>query len=201
MGGWEAHMSADFLSTLFTLSFGFGVAATVLGFVFGVGQHGPLHLPHVGHAPHHVGGHAGPAGVSPFNFTSLFAFLIVFGAVGLAAEAGVGALLALLLASAAGLFAGWLAYLFLARFLVRGQTILIDDPIVGTVGHTSVAIGPGRIGEVIYTRNGVRRSDGARSIDGRTIAAGEDVVIVGYANGIATVQPWGEFVGEPSSLR
>jgi hypothetical protein len=50
----------------------------------------------------------------------------------------------------------------------------------------------------MYTRNGVRRSDGARSIDGIAIGPGEDVVIVDFANGIATVQRWREFVGDAS---
>lgn len=192
-------MSPDFLTTLFTLSFGFGAAATILSFLFGFGHHGPFHLGHGVHAPHHVDVHASTASVSPVNFTSIFAFLIVFGAVGLAAQAGVGALFALLLASASGLLAGWVAFLFLARFLVRGQTLLEDEPIEGTVGRISTAIGPGRVGEVIYTRNGVRRSDGARSVDGKPIASGEEVVVVAFANGIATVQRWDEFVGESSS--
>jgi hypothetical protein len=186
------------LATIFTLCFGFGAAATILGFVFGFGHHGPFHVPHAGHAPHHLGGHASATAVSPFNFTSIFAFLIVFGAVGLAAQAGVGALLALLLASGAGLIAGWVAFIFLARFLVQGQTLLTDEPIDGTVGRVSVAIDSGHLGEVMYTRNGVRRSDGARSVDGKRIAAGEEVVIVGFTNGIASVQRWGDFVGNPT---
>src|SRR5205823_1435567 len=99
---------------------------------------------------------------------------------------GVGAFFALLLATAAGLVAGWLAFLFVARFLVRGQTFLEDEPIAGTVGTISMPIGPDRVGEIIYTRNGVRRSDGARSLDGTAIGEGEEVVILRYVNGIAT---------------
>jgi hypothetical protein len=193
-------MNPEFLTTLFTLSFGFGAAATILGFLFGFGHHGPFHLGHGAHVPHHIGGHASTTEISPFNFTSIFAFLIVFGAVGLAAQDGVGALLALLLAAASGLVAGWVAFVFLARFLVRGQTLLADEPIEGTVGRVSATIGPGRVGEVMYTRNGVRRSDGARSIDGLPIGSGEDVVIVGYKRGLATVQRWRDFVGDASPV-
>ncbi len=195
-------MDSGFLTGLFTLSFGFGAAATILNFVFGFGHHGPFHLPHAPHVPHHYGSHASDSAVSPVNLTSIFAFLIAFGAVGLVAQAGVGALLALILAGVAGLVAGWFAFLFIARFLVRGQTLLVDEPIDGTVGRVSSAIGPGHVGEVMYTRNGVRRSDGARSIDGKAIRAGEDVVIVSYANGIATVQLWADFVGHrPAPVR
>jgi hypothetical protein len=193
-------MSPGLLTDLFTLSFGFGAAATILSFVFGFGHHNLFHVPHVSHVPHHVGGHGGTdGGVSPFNLTSIFAFLIVFGAVGLVVQAGIGAILAVLVASAAGLVAAWFAFLFLARFLIRGQTLLVDEPIDGTVGRVSRSIGSGHVGEVMYTRNGVRRSDGARSIDGQAIASGEDVVIVSVANGIATVQRWKEFVREPAS--
>ena len=198
-------MDAGFLTGLFTASFGFGAAATIFSFVFGLGHHGPFHVPHtphVPHVPHHGGGHGIDAGVTPVNYTSIFAFLIAFGAVGLIAQAGVGALLALALAGIAGLVAGWFAFLFIARFLVRGQTLLVDEPIDGTVGRVSAGIVAGHLGEVIYTRNGVRRSDGARSIDGSAIDAGEDVVIVSYLNGIATVQRWNEFLGNrPSPVR
>jgi hypothetical protein len=191
-------MGLQVLTDLYTFCFWFGAAATVLTFVLGLGRFGSAHLPHVGHVGHgpHLGpaGHAGTTGVSPFNLTSLLAFLVVFGAVGLVAPAGLGALVALVLATAAGLVGGWLAFLFVARFLVRGQTFLEDDPIAGTVGRVSRAIAPAHVGEVIYTRNGVRRSDGARALDGQAIAEGEDVVILRYVNGIAVVQRWREFI-------
>jgi hypothetical protein len=200
-------MRPDFLGDLFIASFWFGAAATVLSFALGLGRHGGphihLHLPGVGHVGH-LGGHgaalhhgaAGAQGVSPFNLNSILAFLVVFGAVGLSLEHGVGSVLALLFASGGGLIAGWLVFLFIARFLIRGETYLIDEPLVGTIGTISVSIGPGHVGEVIYTRHNARRSDGARSVDGTPIGAGEEVVIVGYQHGIATVQRWKEFYDE-----
>jgi hypothetical protein len=193
-------MDTNLLTALFTGCFWFGTAATVLSFVFGVGRHGQLHV-----SPHgHAGGAHGPAGtanVSPFNVTSLLAFLVVFGAVGLVLQdGGVVGLLALALAALAGLVGGWLAFLFLARFLLRGETYLRDEPMVGIVGTVSAPITGGRVGEIMYTRNGVRRSDGARAIDGGPIGAGEEVVVVDYQRGIATVQRWHEFLnGAPTA--
>ena len=191
-------MGLHLLTDLFTVCFWFGATTTLVSFVLGLGRHGPLHAPHAGHGPY-VGhgpvlGHHGGPEVSPLNLTSILAFLLVFGAVGLVLPAGLGALVALLLATAAGLVAGWLAFLFVARFLLRGQTFLEDEPIAGTLGTISIPIGPSRVGEIIYTRNGVRRSDGARSLDDEAIGEGEEVVILRYVNGIATVQRWRDFV-------
>src|SRR5262245_7500918 len=126
-------MRPDFLDDLFIASFWFGAAATVLSFALGLGRHGGphlhlhlpgAHLPGVGHVGH-LGGHgaalhhgaAGAQDVSPFNLNSILAFLVVFGAVGLSLEHGVGSVLALLFACGAGLIAGWLVFLFIARFL------------------------------------------------------------------------------------
>jgi hypothetical protein len=190
-------MGPNLLADLFTVSFWFGAAATVLTFVFGLGGHGSSHLPHVDLNPGHgLSGIHVQAGlpVSPFNLNSILAFLVVFGAVGLILPSGIGAVVALVLASLAGLFAGWLVFLFFARFLVRGQGFLVDEPINGTLGQISIPIASAHLGEVIYTRNGVRHSDGARSADGQAIGAGEEVVIVGYRNGIATVQRWRDYL-------
>lgn len=192
-------MSPSVLSDLFTVCFWFGTAATVLSFLFGIGHHGLLHFPHFGHLgghPEPLGHTGGDAELSPFNLTSILAFLVIFGAVGLALQGGLGGVIALIVAVLAGIVAGWLAFVFIARFLLRGETYLSDEPIVGTVGAISIPIGPGRVGEIIYTRHGVRRSDGARSIDGQPITTGEQVVIVSYDNGLATVERWSKFLDE-----
>jgi len=197
-------MGPNVLADLFAACFWFGAAATVFSFFLGIGRHGQIHFPSAGHGHLQAGGPGSSgtgSGVSPMNLSSILAFLVVFGAVGLALLGGVGGVLALLLAVASGLLAGWLAFMFLARFLLRGETYLVDDPIIGTVGSISIPIEAGHVGEIMYTRHGVRRSDGARSIDDRPIAAGEEVVIVSYTNGIALVQRWQEFIDGPISKR
>jgi hypothetical protein len=210
-------MGQSFLTDLFTVCFAFGAATTVLNFVFGLGRHGsPFHASpssHLGHGGHlgHLG-HAGPVGhesstseISPLNLTSILAFLTVFGAVGLVAQDGLGALLALVVATLSGLIAGWITFVFVVKFLLRGQTYLEDDLSTGTVATVSAAIGPGHVGEVRYTRHNVRRSDGARSVDGQSIAVGEEVVILSIDGGIATVQRWQEFIdsapGSPVAMK
>lgn len=186
-------MDSPLVTGIFTASFWFGAAATVASFALGLGQHGHLHLPGLSHG-HFSGGHGAAPTFTPLNVNSILIFLTVFGAVGLILESGVGAVIAFLVALMAGLIAGWLVFLFVARFLARGQTFLADEPMVGTVGTVSQAIGAGRVGEIIYIRDGVRHSDGARSVDGAPISAGEEVVVVDYRRGIATVQPWRAFL-------
>ena len=193
-------MGPNVLADLFAACFWFGTAATVLSFFLGIGRQGFIHFPSTGHGHLQLGGLGHPgagSNVSPLNLTSILAFLVVFGAVGLSLLGGVGGVLALLLAVAAGLVAGWLAFMFLARFLLRGETFLVDDPMIGTVGSISIPIEAGHVGEIMYTRHGVRRSDGARSVDDCPIPAGEEVVIVAYTSGIATVQRWQEFIDGP----
>jgi hypothetical protein len=57
-------------------------------------------------------------------------------------------------------------------------------------------------GEIVYTLDGKRRVDGARSQDGKSIPNGAEVSIVRYAGGIAYVVPldWADgnaFGGQP----
>lgn len=190
-------MGPAFLTDVFTASFWFGAAATVLSFLLGGGHHGHPHLPGVNH-----GASAGASGVgadiSPLNLNSLLVFLTVFGAVGLILAGGVGDLLAFVIALLVGGVAGWLVFLFIARFLARGQTFLADESLIGTIGTLSRPIDSGRVGEIIYTHRDVRHSDGARSKDGVPIPAGEEVVIVGFQRGIAVVQRADEFLGMPA---
>jgi len=85
-------MGLHLLTDLFTVCFWFGATTTLVSFVLGLGRHGPFHAPHAGHGPY-VGhgpvlGHHGGPEVSPLNLTSILAFLLVFGAVGLVLPAG-----------------------------------------------------------------------------------------------------------------
>lgn len=191
-------MNPALLTDVFTASFWFGAAATVLSFLLGGSHHGHLHLhlPGVTHGAS-VGSRDVGTDISPLNLNSLLVFLTVFGAVGLILAGGVGDLLAFVIALLVGGLAGWLVFLFIARFLARGQTFLADEPLIGTIGTVSRPIGSGRVGEIIYAHRDVRHSDGARSSDGAPIPAGEEVVIVGYQRGIAVVQRADEFLGLP----
>jgi len=66
----------------------------------------------------------------------------------------------------------------------------------GTVAHVTIPIQNGHVGEIVFSREGVRRSEGARSATGAPIERGTEVVIVRYEGGLAYVEPWASYAGE-----
>ncbi|MBI3967844.1 MAG: hypothetical protein HY329_19570 [Chloroflexi bacterium] len=162
------------------------------------------------HSPsgHQVHGDAGDHGAStsangaPFgvvNAMSVTAFLTWFGAGGYVtrALAHQPLVLALLVAVLAGFGGGWIVYLFLFKFLLRGQTTMRPDDyrLEGTLARVSVPISAGGVGEIVFTKVGTRRCEGARSLDQVPLARETEVVIVGYEKGIALVQDSADFFG------
>jgi membrane protein implicated in regulation of membrane protease activity len=133
-----------------------------------------------------------PAAPSPLNLSTLMVFLTWFGAAGyLLRTNGTIAAISLLVATIVGGTGAILAWAFLAKVLWRGQTQL--DPynyrIEGTVARVTAAIRSGGTGEIIYTLDGKRRVDGARCEADSPIAAGADVAILRYEDGLAYVTP------------
>lgn len=156
---------------------------------------------HVGPAdmPGGVGAHQASAhGMSPFNLSTIMAFVTWFGGAGyiLRAYAGIPGTIAVAGATLAGLAGGALVFYFLVKVLLPGQRILDprDYQMVGTVARVTMPIGPDITGEIVYSKGGSRRSDGARSADGSDISHGTEVVIVRYEKGIAYVEPWSSYV-------
>ena len=203
----------DLLEGLFVFCFVFGLATSAISFAVGsLGGDAGHDGGHDG-GGHDLGGHDGAAhaaavghdldpsdGVSPLNFQTLTAFLTFFGGVGyvLTEAAGLGPALALVGATLGGLAGGAVIFLFLARVLVAGQRFLspASSRLDGTVARVSLAIQPGGTGEIIFDRDGARRSEGARSATGAAIPVGTEVVVVRYERGIAFVEPWASYVGE-----
>ncbi|MDP8923828.1 MAG: NfeD family protein [Chloroflexota bacterium] len=203
----------DLLEGLFVFCFVFGLATSVISFAVG-SLHGDAGHDAGGHdlaGAHGAGGgdaHAGDAGqghdasdhVSPLNLQTATAFLAFFGGIGylLHESVGAGPALALIGATVGGLVGGAVIFLFLARVLVAGQRFVSPEGsrLDGTVAQVSVAIRPGGTGEIIFSRDGARRSEGARSATGDAIPVGTEVVVVRYERGIAFVEPWASFVGE-----
>jgi len=66
----------------------------------------------------------------------------------------------------------------------------------GVLGRTSVPIREGGTGEIIYSQAGTRRTCGARSENGNSIAKGSEVVVTRYEKGIAYVRLWTDMAGE-----
>lgn len=195
--GWENFYLACFL---------IGLILSVLSFFVGVlNLHFPgfnsLHHMH-GHAMHvHIHApHAHSTGVSPFNFSSLMAFLAWFGGAGylLTVWGKLGLLAVGALAVGAGLTGAMIVFLFLAKVLMRSDGILqmADYHMEGVLGRVSSGIRAGGTGEIIYSQEGVRRTCGARSEDDFAIPKGTEVVITRYERGIAYVKKWEDLAKE-----
>lgn len=192
---WENFYLACFL---------IGLILSVLSFFFGVLN---LHIPGF-EALHHMHPHAlhvhmphgNVAGVSPFNFSTLMAFLAWFGGAGylLTAWGKLGLVAVGALAVGAGFTGAMIVFLFLAKVLMRSDGILhiADYHMEGLLGRISSGIREGGTGEIIYSQEGVRRTCGARSEDGAAISKGTEVVITRYERGIAYVKKWEDLAKE-----
>ena len=156
---------------------------------------GFFHMPHGHHGHFHVGhGHAAAADVSPFNFSTITAFLAWFGGVGylLTKFSGIWLWLAFLIAVAGGVAGASLVFLFLVKVLLVHDKPLdaADYDMIGVLGSLTSAIREGGTGEMSFSQAGIRRSAAARSEDGTPIPKGTDVVVTRYDKGVAYVQRW-----------
>ena len=178
----------DFYFVCFLVGFGLSVLSLLAG---GMHLHIPhLHLPHGLHVPHaHVG-----AQVPWLNFGTIAAFLAWFGGTGYLLQRyyNVWFLLVLGIATLSGFGAAAVVFLFLAKVLLRRESVLnpADYDMTGVLGHISIPIRPGGTGELIYSQEGTRRVTGARSENGSAIPKGTEVMVTRYERGIAYVTPW-----------
>ena len=138
------------------------------------------------------------------NASSLLAFLTWFGAAGYLLTRFAGWPLGVALGG--GLIAGALGALAVALFLrkvLAGEQVM--DPrayrLEGTVARVTVTIPANGAGEIVFTKAGARRSEAARSLSGRPAGRDTEVVILDYEHGVATVQPWAEFVATNAPSR
>lgn len=134
------------------------------------------------------------------NLYGLLMFLLIFGLVGYVAHAvlGWGVLFVLLVPLLVGVACAiGLTALLHILFATSKDTVLTatDARLEGRLGTVTMAIRAGGAGEIIFTRkSGGRQSVGARSASGEAIAAGSEVVILDYQDGIASVQSWDDFM-------
>jgi hypothetical protein len=215
---------ADFYLICFAVGFCF----SFFSFLFGGARTGRLHLPHfhghvggahlpsggvsaahgpvtAGHAPGAGNATAGThtqqdAGVSPFNFVTLTAFLAWFGGTGylLTRYSGLWVGFGLLASAASGLIGGGIVFLFLSKVLISEDEDMdpSDYEMVGVLGRVTSSIREGGTGEIVYTQMGTRRVCGARSDDRSAIAKGTEVIVTRYEKGIAYVRLWSEMSGD-----
>lgn len=121
--------------------------------------------------------------------------LIAFGAVGylLSRYSGLGIAMRLLIAalSGAGAYAGMT--LLLAKWALKAP---LEDPhelqelIQGHIAVVVQEIGSATPGRIEYTLNGHHHSVEARSLDGKPIPVGTEVVIDTQDGNVANVEPW-----------
>lgn len=187
-----------------------GFSFTLLSFLSGT-LHFHFHVPghvHVptslGHGAGHGAGHGGDHGPGHgsgahfpfFNPMTLAAFLTWFGGAGylLVHLRHIWIVAAMAMAGLAGLAGASLVFLFVAKVLMANERDLnpLDYEMVGVLGRVSVPIRIAGTGEIIFAQEGVRKTCGARSEDGRPFAKGEEVLVIRYERGIAYVRSWEE---------
>jgi len=184
------------METVFLACFAFGALFTLGSLVLGLGGHG---LPHHVHAPHLPHAHANTESeaIPWLSASSVVGALTWFGAAGFVLERLGDWALPVVLAIA--IATGALGWYLIARFLglvLKGEREMdpADYRLEGTVGQITISIPRGGTGEIVFSKAGTRRSEAARALGDAAIPRGSEVVITSYADGFATVQPWGEFV-------
>ena len=132
------------------------------------------------------------------NPSALLAFITLFGATGyiLTRFADWPSLLALPVAVVPGLLGDVIIAVVIAK-IIAGESVMrpVDYELEGTLARVTISIPANGVGEVVFSKGGTRRSEGARSLSATAIPYNTEVVIVEYVHGVALVQPYDEFVG------
>jgi membrane protein implicated in regulation of membrane protease activity len=177
----------DALDVIFLGCFFFGLLFTAGALVLGVADIG-------GDAEADADGELGP-----LNVSTVLAFVAWFGGVGYLARNGLGAfaVISLVLAIAGGAAGAYLVW-WLLRTLKRSEQYLDpkDYELPGTLAKVTSGIRVDGVGEIVYEQAGVRQVSAARSLDGRAIARGTEVLVLRTAGGIAFVQPFEEALAD-----
>ena len=197
---------SDFYLLCFIIGFSFSVLSFLAGAVhihLPFKLHMPFHsAPHGGITPSHGGiaksaSSHGAGHISWFNASTVMAFLAWFGGIGyiLSAHSHLVGLIALAFAIAGGLSASWAVFKFMVKLMNTESSHLKDEDYrhEGLVCTVTMPVRANGTGEIVYMQNGVRRSAGARSCDGKPLEKGAEVVIERYENGVAYVHRWEEF--------
>jgi membrane protein implicated in regulation of membrane protease activity len=197
-------------SDFYLICFLVGLALTVFSLFVGVFK---IDFPgrwdnflHMGHGFHggHGHFHAGHAhdfghGVSPFNFTTIMAFLTWFGGTGylMSRHTTLWSISGLALSILSGLVGGGIVFWFMAKLMQYDHTMdPADSEMRGTVGSITSPVRPNGVGEMVYIQAGARKSVAVRSANGREIAIGEEVAITDFEDGVAYVRRWSELEEE-----
>lgn len=191
---------------MFIGCFIFGLVYTIGSFFIGdalgdmLGGHNLDGGHYVGHDGVH-GDHAG--GLLWFSFNSVLLFVTWFGAGGfIAFSFGLNTFLTLVIAVIAGIIGYLLVTLFINKVLRGSETPYMekqDYNLVGTTARVTSSIFEGGVGEIVHNRFGTTRSESARSVNGRSIAKGKEVVILRHENGVAFVEELNVLLSDTAS--
>lgn len=186
---------------LFLACFVFGLLFTVTSFLLGALGSGHIDIPGLDLHFDHLGGAHGHAQsgthLSPFNLSTISAFLAWFGGAGYLMSRYshfTGAVITGV-ATAAGVVGGGIVFVTLTRYVMPRLTVMRpeDYRLPGMVARVTSAIRPGGTGEIVYTLGGSRHADGARSATGEALERDTEVVILRVEKGIAYVERWTKF--------
>jgi hypothetical protein len=162
----------------------------------GFGHHGVGHGH--GHGP-------GDGHVGHFNFSTLMAFMAVFGATGylLTRHSRFETAMALVAAFGAGLVGAAIVSWYFTKMLIDyDRTMRPDDfDLVGTIGRITIATSHAGTGELLYEQNGARKSVPIRSDDENVLRRDDEVVVTRFEKGIAYGKKFEEFVSGESRAR
>jgi len=200
------NYTIDGMNAIYIIAMSIGILLSITSLMFG-GNHGASDTPDASfaHSAVHLDmDHHSPVtqegtssnNVPLLNINALFAFLIGFGAAGLIAYGILKvAILSLIPAIATGaLF--WYLVRKLLSIMLKGQSKFLTtslDDIIGVTGTVSSTLSDQRVGEVIYTFEGGTRAIPAKYKHSGEILKGENVVILGMANGVAMIVRSSEF--------
>jgi len=182
---------------IFLGCFVIGFLLSAMSFALGA-MHAHLHI----HVPwgHHVHGnlfHGGHSqAIGPINLATATAFLAWFGGTGYLLTAQFRWLVvpAVLVSIVLGFAGAAIVFWMMAHVLWSPDENMrtADYHMVGVLGRLTQPIREGGLGELVYTQGRTRKSCGARSVDGRAIERGAEVVVTGYDRGIASVKRYSD---------
>lgn len=161
---------------LFQICFLTGTAYTIISFIFGqlfdfVDIDGDIDFD----------GDVTGVNISPLKPIVIVAFVTVFGGIGMISiKSGLASLLALLIAVASGLLIAFLIYRYIVVPLYKAQNTSAVSQ-AELIGHRAVMkldIRGDNFGRVSYVINGNTYTSPAKSLEGKEINRGEEVIIV-----------------------
>lgn len=194
------NYTLDGVSAFFLICLGIGLFSSVGSLLLGA-HHGGGHADfgHGNSGAHHVGsvGHGGAEtsdgnseNISVFNLSTIFAFLMGFGAFGLVVKqvTTFAIILVLFAAIVGGIVFGYIVYFVLAEILIKGQTdYLKSEDLVGVEGTVTTTVFENSIGEMNYLLNGSYNVKSIRSRDGKEIKKDTLVIVIEEKDYVAIV--------------